>query len=354
MARVPTEPRSIGIFLLRQIGDVLMVTPALAALRRRFPNAKITVLVNDFTAPMLENNPDVDELKTYPRANREKSRIRRLAAELRLAQWVRACKFDSVFDLTSGDRPAIYSWLSGAKSRIAFQPSPNAWWKRMAYTNVISLPAERIHQTERHLRLLADFAVPLSPVPPLKLRLTTEEQAWAASEKVRIGGKYAVVHFTANWLFKCWENDRAAQIIDWLSSSLGLKVCFTCGPSERELNRAREIVELCRIPPVTRFGDLSLRQMAALFSGSEVFVGVDTAPMHIAAAMGVPVVALFGPTLPQLWAPRSPRSVVLRGRCICEETGAQKCDWSVTRACLREVSVKEVQDAVCSFLIIPR
>ncbi len=347
-------PRRIGVFMLRQIGDVLLLTPALSALKERFPKAEVTAVVNDFTAPMLQNNPAVDRVLAYPRAGRSGGWWRRLGAEARFWNEIRRARFDLTLDFTGGDRPAFYSWSSGAGERLAFGTHRRRWnWNRLAYTQRVKRPRSPLHQVTRHAALLQPLGVEETR-RPLVLRPTAEELAWAENQRAPGQSRTVLAHFVANWLFKCWADEKAAALIDRLRNEAGATVWFTSGPSGKEVDKAKRILELCRRPPRAWLGTLTLRQLAALMAVSDVFVGVDTAPMHMAAALGVPVVALFGPTRLDAWSPWCQDQQVLAGYCCClQENRRHACDWSKTRACLDSISVADVFSAVTAFLPHP-
>ena len=346
------QPERIGVLIFRQIGDVLLATPALTELRQRYPKARITVLVNDTTAPILQNNPDVDELVIYQRNLRRESMWKRLAHECHLVRTIRRARFDLVIDLTGGDRPAAYSWLSRARARISFTPRAKVrnFLKRAAYTHPVTRPPATLHTCERHMQLLAPLGIRPAVLPPLRYEPTAQEIDWAR-QQAQVGKRPIIAaHFVANWLFKCWEDKKAAALLDRLQEELGATIWFTSGPEPREIERSKNILALCRKAPRTWLGDISLRQLGALLHEADCFVGVDTAPMHLAAAVGIPTVALFGPTVAELWRPWSSTSVVLQGRCHCREEGRQTCVHNDIRDCLREISVDAVFKAVTAVL----
>ena len=341
---VQADPERIAVILLRQIGDVLLVTPALAALRQRFPGARIIAVVNDFTAPMLEQNPDIDGVWIYRR--NAGSSWRTWYEGLALAMKIRRERFDVALDLTNGDRAAWFSWISRAPRRLAFLPGPSRLdWRRRCYTEVVPRPDRVVHQVERHLLLFSRLG-PMSRPGSLVLRLSESERAWARKQKPSDSRPVAVAHLVANWLFKCWEDEKAAEVIDWMQSERGFHVWLTCGPAAKEVERARRIYELCQIKPQAWVGNLGLRQLAALIAESRIFIGVDSAPMHMAAALKVPLVAMFGPTDKTRWRPWSETATVLSGPCPCVETRQKLCVHNALRDCLRSISVAQVQTAV--------
>jgi len=115
--------------------------------------------------------------------------------------------------------------------------------------------------------------------------------------------QFVHIHPVSRWMFKCWEDDRMASIIDYLQQDKGLKVIITGAPVKKELDRIDKILELCKTNPINLSGALTLKHLACLSSKAKLFFGVDTAPMHMAAATNTPVIALFGASFPVIWGP---------------------------------------------------
>ena len=202
--------------------------------------------------------------------------------------------------------------------------------------------------------LLEHAGLKLRSTEPGNLCLVVPEdlRAWARAELAPLRPARIVhIHPVSRWLWKCWGDDAMAQIIDWLQTERNARVVLTTGPVPRERERAQEIVRLCRTKPLFYDGNLSLSQIAALSAESDGYFGVDTAPMHMAAAVGVPVVALFGPTKPKNWGPWTSLGHVLSKHCICSDPASkEKCDWSQVRACLAAITVPEAQAALDEML----
>ncbi len=362
MSLPPSEPlllaghasvQRIGVFKFRNIGDVLLMTPAIRAVRRAFPRAKITVVVNSGTEAMLQGNPHLDEVLVYDRERRKGSLWGRLRYEATFFQQIWKCRFDLTINFASGERPGWCSLFSGAKWRTGYYNWWSKWnWQRLAYTQTYYYPEGKMHQVPWHLNLLqklgiAPEGIVTTETEPLDLVLSEDVQQWAG-RMVQSHGlkKYVQVHPVSRWLFKCWDDVRMAQVIDWLQEEKKLGVILTSGPEEREMERARRIIGLCRIKPVTFIGNLRLDQMGALMAKSDAFLGVDTAPMHMAAALRVPVVALFGPSGVQDWSPWGPKREILAKECFCGVQQKEGCDWNGVRACLLATSMSEVKAAL--------
>ena len=349
----------LAVFKMRNIGDVLMITPALRALRETFPGARITVVVNSGTEAMLANNPHLDEVLVYQRNDdKAQGRLARMGYELSFARELRKRNFDLAISFTDGDRSAWYSLFSGARYRLgAVHYSVGKYDPRR---RIYNLPAPSLvppmHEVEKHFYLLEQAGLKLrSPNPgELCLAVPDDLRAWAEKQLEPLRpGPVIHIHPVARWLWKCWGSAAMAQVIDWLQTERRARVVVTTGPVARERERAREIVGLCCTTPLFFDGNLSLGQIAAISAASDGYFGVDTAPMHMAAAVGVPVVALFGPTNPENWGPWTPRGKVLIHPCPCNETRTRACDWNGVRACLAAITVPEVQAALDATILSP-
>jgi heptosyltransferase-3 len=346
--------RRLAVFKMRNIGDVLMTTPVLRALRETFPEARITVIVNSGTEAMLAHNPHIDEVLVYRRKDKTRSGPGRLVDEIKFVRELRKRRFDLTIGFTEGDRTAWYSLLCGGRYRFGMLRQPSEW-RSPAYTHPLYAPRGVVlHEVEKHFALLADAGLKLrSPEPGnLCLVVTDELRAWARKEFSPLRPARIIhVHPVSRWLWKCWGNEAMAQVIDWLQEERQARVVVTTGPVPQELDRAREIVRLCRTQPRFYEGNLSLGQIAALSAESDGYFGVDTAPMHMAAAVGVPVLGLFGPTNPKNWGPWTPLGRVLVKYCPCNDPKSkEKCDWAQVRACLAAITVPEAQAALDQLL----
>jgi len=352
--------KRLAVFKMRNIGDVLIITPLLRSLRETFPEAKITVVVNSGTEAMLAYNPHVDEVLAYGGKEAGRGGLARLGYELGFVRELRKRRFDLTIGLTDGDRSAWYSLFCGARHRFG-QPA-YSWTSKLdprthAYNHPVYPPPVLMHEVEKHFWLMEQAGLKLRTTKPGNLCLVIPDDLrnWARAELATLRPARIVhVHPVSRWLWKCWKSESMAEVIDWLQTERNARVIVTSGPEPRERERAQEIVRLCRSQPRFYDGNLSLSQIAALSAGSDGYFGVDTAPMHMAAAVGVPVVAVFGPTKPLTWGPWTPRGNVLIHPCVCNETGREACDWKQVRACLAAITVAEAEAALDEMLAIPK
>lgn len=342
------DVRNILVIKLRHIGDVLLTVPVFRALRETFPGAKISALVNSGTEEVLKGNALIDEVIIYDRHIKDLPLHRRFHAELSFMKMVRSKGFDLSVDLTSGDRAALLSLLSGARYRIANDPRGAGFsGKKYLYTH-LAKQRGRQHMVLQNLDvvrqsgittedLTVDFFIPAEAKTFVKQ--TLEEHSIKDSDTI------VHIHPTARWLFKCWKDEYMADVINRLTQ-IGAKVIITSSPSEKELKRTKRIISMVNdnAGVVDLCGRTTIKQLGAISAKSDLFIGVDTAPMHIAAAAGTPVIALFGPTGETEWGPWGEHTIITKHmRCISCEKGL--CDGVEVRKCLEAISADEVFDA---------
>ncbi|MEO5365084.1 MAG: putative lipopolysaccharide heptosyltransferase III [Magnetococcus sp. WYHC-3] len=302
----PGRVREILVIKFKHIGDVLLATPVLTALRRRHPAARITALVSCDTAPILENNPDLDRLWCLPR------RARLWAARdiyLRLLTG----RFDVVVDLSGGgDRGAICSGLTRAPWRYGVRKSDPAqsgnWLIRWGYNRLSPHPPFDRHTVLRDLWVVRDLLGDPGAVSlVLHAHPDAAQRARVALQQAGLapGQRYIVVHPTSRWMFKCLPPATLAQVVQTLAQRGVATPVLTCGPADVERQYLRQVIDRMTIPALQLPGVLALGDVVALLAGSTGFLGVDTAPAHMAAALDVPAVVLFGPSDPRLWGPWS-------------------------------------------------
>ncbi|HXW05899.1 MAG TPA: glycosyltransferase family 9 protein [Vicinamibacterales bacterium] len=329
---------NILVIRLRLIGDVVFTTPALRALRRAFPGARLTYLVEREAAPVVRGNPHLDEVIVVPRTRG----IRRLIDDVRLAQRLRTAKFDVVIDMHGGPRSAWLAWATGAPERIGYGMPGRHWM----YTRGVSRPRELRprHSVANQWDLLA--AVPGwpgdEPDPrrdPVEMPLEAAAVA-TIDARLRVAGvdsadEIVVVHVSAGNPFRRWPEASFVRLIAELASARpGCRLILTSGPSDhaaadRIARAARAELGAAAAARVLEFGDFDLAELRALVGRSTLFVGGDSGPLHIAATTTTPIVALFGPTLPERslpWrSPAIPTETVAVERLACRPCEQRVC-----------------------------
>lgn len=326
--------QKILIIKLRYIGDVLLATPTARAIKAARPDVQITMLVNRGTEDVLLGNPDLDEVLILHKGS--------LVEQWRLISHVRGARFDTVIDLTDGDRSAWLSRLSGAHMRIGFNDEQR--WRGRLYSHVVRSAA--CHRIERDQEVLRPLGIPAVDNIP-RLFLSPDDERQAAGLLARHGmaptSPFAILQPGARYWFKAWPAERFASLADRLAGTFGYRVVI-CG-SEQDRQVATHIASLAVTKPIVFAGEASLRVFASLAEKAALFVGNDSGAMHIAAAFGTPIVALFGPSNPAEWGPRGSRAEVIYKGVDCRSCFHPACGRG-EQNCMRQISVDEVLMAV--------
>lgn len=343
---MPEAVRRVLVVKLRYIGDVLLSTPVFRGLRQAFPAAATTALVNAGTEEVLLHHPDVDEVFLVDRLRAKTgSWARCWADELRLVRRLREARFDLALDLTDGDRAAFLTWASGARVRVGFNREGR--FRGRAYHRIVPAWSGPRHAVEAHLEALRALGLQVRAVAPT-LSLPPEAEAAAedllARKRVARDRDLVLIHPGARWWFKAWPAERFAALADGIEEELGAQVLIAGGPGD--VAAAESIRRQMRHPAVSLAGETSVLQLAAVLKRCRLFVGNDNGPMHIAAAVGTPVVALFGPTDPAEWGPWGEGHIVLHKGLDCRECWRRSTCWRGEGNCLRQITVDETMMAI--------
>jgi lipopolysaccharide heptosyltransferase II len=312
--RAPAHDADLKILLirLRLIGDVVFTTPMVRALKRTFPESRLTYVVEQDAAAVVATNPHLSQVIVIPRSRG----WRRVRDDLRLARRLRAERFDVVFDLHGGPRSSWLTWATGAPERIGYDIAGRRWH----YTRTIHRPRDLrpLHSVVNQWELLAamkawpgtaaDPAVdPVEmPVDPQAARRIAERLRGFDVDQRHV---ITVVHVSAGNPFRRWPEPAFVRLVTALASADDRRrVILSSGPSDRQAadriaEAARTALGPAHAARVLPFGDISLLELRALIDRSQLFVGGDTGPLHMAASSSTPIVGIYGPTLAARSAP---------------------------------------------------
>ena len=335
--------QNILIIKLRHIGDVLLSTPVLRGLRASFPDARLTMLVNRGTEGVLTHNPDVNEVLCLEKGSWN--------AQLKFIQMLRGRAFDGVIDLTDGDRSAAISLATGAPVRIGFNAEHR--WRGLLYSQVVKPRPMDQHRVDYDLSALRALGLDPKPGTPALYPSPAEEQvveAWLRETgllSAQGSPLLVLLQPGARYSLKVWSHERFAQLADRLADKFACQILL--GGDQREREVAEQVARKVHCSPKVVAGKFSLLQFASLAKRCALFVGNDGGAMHIAATMGTPVVALFGPTYPQRWGPRGGLTEVIYKGLDCRACYHPTC-LRGDDSCMQQITVDEVFTAASRML----
>ena len=344
---------------LRHHGDVLLASPVFATLARAAPHAEIDALVYAETAPMLANHPAITAIHAIDRDAKQHGVVAQVRAERALLAALRARRYDLLVHLTEHPRGLTLAHLLRPRFAVTREPGTRATLWRRRFTHFYRLPRSTPrHAVEANLDALRRIGVYPEPADKRLVLVPGRAAEARVDALLREHGLAAQgfvhAHPGSRWLFKGWTPPATAAFLDRVASD-GYAIVVTGAPDPRE--RTLVAAALDALAPHTRAqlldltGQLTLPEVAALTARARLFFGVDSAPMHMAAAMGTPTLALFGPSGEHEWGPWmvAQRVVVSRAH-PCRPCGIDGCGGGKVSECLTSLPVADVYDAFMSLL----
>lgn len=338
-----SKVRRVLVVRLRSIGDTVLTTPSLFALRRFLPDTQIDILLEDWVAPVLDGSDLVDRVIAIARDS--------TTARARIARELRASRYDVVYNLHGGTTATLLTRATGAKHRVGFDhyqyarlhthvaPSSLEIWQRPS-----------LHSVEQQLALIGWTGVPVTDRPPSRL-VVSGASLLSISEKLRAAGfedfsegkPFAVIHPTAAFDTKQWATENFARVAEELTSR-GLTPVAIVSPKEAQVVESLIKQSSAR---VVGLGDLSLPEVTALASRARLFVGNDSGIAHIAAAAGAPCIVVFGSSNVIHWRPWTTRpNEVVREEMPCQPCHGYFCAEFEKPECILRVPVERVVGAI--------
>jgi heptosyltransferase-3 len=330
---------------LRHHGDVLLAAPVVSVLKAHAPRLEVDALVYDDTAPMLEGHPALAELHTVGRGGRKLGAWRQLGNERALFARLRARRYDLLVHLTDHPRGAWLARLLRVRYGVApIAPERGGWWRR-SFTHLYPLVRNR-HQVELHLDALRRIGIQPA-LSERELQFVPGRDAERRIAGLALPDTFVHMHPASRWTFKCWPAERNAQLLDRLSAE-GQRVVLTAAPGETGF--IEDILSRTAAKPINLAGQLSLKELGALTARARLFIGVDSMPMHLAAAMGTPTVALFGPSSEEEWGPWNVEQRLITSSHSCRPCRVDGCGGGKVSECLTLLPVDAVYAAARELL----
>ena len=335
------------------IGDVVFTTPAIRAIRRHYPDARIAYIVEEQAAPVVRNNPHLDEVIVVCNPHAPG----RLRADLALIRRLRRERYDLAIDFHGGPRSSLLTWLSGARTRIGYEVAGRSWM----YTTRV--PRPRALRPRHSVVSQWDVLVPLGIAPPdpevdatempLYLPAAAAIECRLAAAGIGEDNPIVVLHVSAGNPFRRWPRDSFVELVCRLASTdPKRRIILTSGPSDAAAASAIASDARRRLAPheraaIVECGEFDLVQLRALLGRASVYIGGDSGPLHIAGTTGVPVVGLYGPTLPVRSEPyRSARFISWAAEVQglpCRPCDQRRCEPGDFR-CLTRISARSVAE----------
>ncbi|MDP2046002.1 MAG: lipopolysaccharide heptosyltransferase I [Deltaproteobacteria bacterium] len=340
---LPSQPR-ILLVKLSSFGDVLHTLPTLEALRAACPGSHITWLVEAAYAPLLSGHPALDEVWIAPRLRPAEFFSGSNSANLRrLVRQLRSCPFDLVVDLQGLLKSAVWVALARSPRKVGYDKTRELSY--LALTERVPPFDPEAHAVRRYLNLAHYLGAPPAP-PRFRLGLDTAVDI-SALFPAAADRPLVVLHPGARWVSKLWPPASWASLAEWFHEQ-GFQVAVTGSTADREL--VTSIAAQCRAPLLNLAGRTSLAQLAGILRKARIAVTTDTGAMHLAAALGTPVAALFGPTAPWRTGPFSEGHQVVRLGLPCSPCFKRQCP---APRCLNELS-PEMVEAACEKILSVR
>ncbi len=286
--------RRVLVICMRRIGDVLLSTPIAHSIKAAWPDARVDMLVFAGTDAVLRGNPDIDHVIAVPEGLGAWATLR-LAARL----WR---QYDVAIGVQTGDRPTFMAWAAGRRAVGFVERGAQSLWKRHALAYAVPAGEAGEHTVAGNLRLLE----PLGIAPIAAVRAGWDEGAPARAREAFPGVEgprpFALMHVSPKFPYKAWTSQGWIELARALAQS-GMTVVVAGGGSQEERDYIAGLMP--QLPPATVSvaGKVDLAALAWLLARARIYVGTDTAVTHMAAAAGIPTVALFGPSSPVKWGP---------------------------------------------------
>jgi heptosyltransferase-3 len=340
---------SIVLVRLRSIGDVVLLTPALRLLKEWRPDLKVSVVVEERFRELLENNPDVEDL-IDPGGG---SGLAKMAARLGAMREIRQRNFALCINLHGGPTGTLFTRASGARWKVGFDyyRSKSVYDVLIPDTRTI-LGQQDVHTTEHQAAILFYLGMPHAPIPRAQLFVGDRQRDWWEKKRKGLGidqaCDYAIVHPTALYATKQWSAENFARLGVFLEREAGLRAVFSCGPNE---GAVLDAIGQAAATSIVRLEGLGLGELAAALEGSRIFVGNDSGPAHMAAALARPVVVIFGSSSSVIWGPwprdvSGSRARIVQNPFDCNPCPGDRCYQFERPECILSVTFEQVRSAV--------
>ncbi len=344
----PIDTKNIKQLLVRStnwIGDAVMTTPAVRAIRKNFPHARISMLVKPWVGPVFEHSPHIDDIIIYDAGARHKGS----AGKVRLARDLRAHGFDAAILLQNAFEAALITFFAGIPMRLGY--SRDARGALLTHSIPCTKAIRQVHQTEYYLNILSKAGLAANP-GPLEITLGMEERDSALEilAEYGVGEDELLVGINPSATFgpaKQWFPERYAELADKIYDTYRARIVVFGGPGDSALGE--KIIGRMQHPAINFCGKTTLGEAMALIERCHLFVTNDSGLMHVGAALNVPLIAIFGSTDFVATGPLGPKSRVVRTSMACSPCLKPECPLGHLE-CMKQIDVNTVFTAAKEFL----
>lgn len=341
---VPERIENILVRSANWVGDALMTTPTIRAVRKNFPNARITILAKPWVAPVFHNNPDCDHLMLYD----DQGRHHAWWGKVRLSNDLKRLRFDLAILMQNAFEAAFLAWLAGIPNRLGYRTDGRG----ILLTHAIPVDPfhKEYHQIDYYLGILDGASLAVGD-RRMTLAITAAERSRAQEvlRRIGVGEGDVLIGINPGATFgnaKRWPPERYAALVRMIRASHGGWFLIFGGPAEKALGDriAKRIGEYC----TNLCGRTRLREAMALIERCTLFVTNDSGLMHVASAFDIPQIVIIGSTDPVHTGPSNPRSRIVKVSTPCAPCLETECP--TDHRCMQEISVEMVYDAAVTFL----
>lgn len=333
--------KNVLLMKLRYIGDSIWILPVINNLKWNYSHLRLSVLVNEGTEAFFYLNPSIDEVIPFPRSSVK--RKGGLFSFLKFIRQLRKKGIDTVIDLTDADRPALISFLSGAKIRISYDNEHRL--RRFLYTHKVSAKINTKHMVEYHLDLLRELGLRIFDD---SIKLDVPESVFQSLHQkfpqvFDTHVKKLIIHPGSRTSLRQWGAKNFASVANAVKNKYN--IILVAAPNEDYL--IKEMISQMNFVPLLSTTELNLVEFAALCKICDIFLGNDTGPLHIASAVKTFVIGIFGPTLSRLASPWTKKKLVFEGEKLpCHPCRQDRCLNPEFKACFKNISPEAVASAI--------
>ena len=328
------NPKKILLILHGSLGDVTRALPLASAIRRGFPRSFLAWSVEPASLPLLQGSPAIDEIIVFDRS-------RPWRAIVPFLRQIRSQRFDLVLDLQRHLKSGLISWATGARQRVGFNRA-DAKELNWLFNNLhIGAFGDTIPKLEHYLKFADYLGLPRSDVG-WRFDLSAEEQAAVKRHLSGVSQPFAVLFVGTRWESKQWFAAQIARCAELLKDRYQLDVVLLGGEADRQL--AGDAAAQTKSSVTNLVGCTSLREAIGIIESAKLAIGPDTGLMHIAAAVGTPVISLWGATSPQRTGPYGYGDLVIQGQAPCVPCNRRRCH--IGRLCMQSITTEQISERI--------